>query len=113
MIKYNLALLLLIALIMPPVLAVGDSDLLCSEISDDLSAAGGCVDEDGFEDATTSTLSIGMIEIGDSFGIIVFMFIIVIITAMALLGLSTIQFLAEVKQFSQSIRLSDKPRKPK
>ena len=54
-------------------------DALCATISSDLFAAGGCVDEDGFEDATTSSLAIGTLEFGDSFGLLVFLFIIAIL----------------------------------
>ena len=54
-------------------------DALCASISDDLSTANGCVDEDGFEDSTTSSLSIGMLELGDSSGIIILMFVLALI----------------------------------
>lgn len=50
-------------------------DLLCTAISDDLFQANGCVDSDGFEDATTSSLSIGMLEAGDSSGLAIFLLI--------------------------------------
>ncbi len=72
-------LLIMVTLSAPAYAATGDQDILCSSISDDLNAAGGCVDEDGFEDATTSTLSIGMLEVGDSSGLIVLMIVIAII----------------------------------
>lgn len=74
-------LLIMMALAAPAFAATGDEDLLCSAISEDLSTAGGCVDEDGFEDATTSALSIGMLEVGDSSGLLVLMFIIAVIAA--------------------------------
>ena len=74
-------LLVMLSLAAPAFAATGDEDLLCSAISEDLNSAGGCVDEDGFEDATTSALSIGMLEVGDSFGLLVLMFIIAVITA--------------------------------
>ncbi len=50
-------------------------DALCTSVSSDLFAANGCVDEDGFEDATTSALSIGVLEFGDSTGLIIFLII--------------------------------------
>ncbi len=50
-------------------------DALCTSVSTDLFAANGCVDEDGFEDATTSALSIGALEFGDSSGLIIFLLV--------------------------------------
>ncbi len=67
MIKHSFILLLILAITTFTFAANGNQDLLCSSISDDLNAAGGCVDEDGFEDATTSSMSVGMLEIGDKF----------------------------------------------
>ncbi|KKN43744.1 hypothetical protein LCGC14_0700260 [marine sediment metagenome] len=46
--------------------ATGNVDSLCSEISDDLSAAGGCVDDDDLEDTITSTGALVVLETGDS-----------------------------------------------
>ena len=74
-------LLVMVAFTSPVFAATGDRDILCKSISSDLNVAGGCVDEDGFEDATTSSLAIGMLEIGDSFGLLVLMFIIAVIAA--------------------------------
>ncbi len=56
-------------------------DALCASISGDLAIANGCVDSDGFEDATTSTLSIGTLEIGDNSGLVILMIVVAIIVA--------------------------------
>ena len=71
----------MVALSAPAFAATGDEDLLCKAISDDLNTAGGCVDEDGFEDATTSSLSIGMLELGDSSGLLILMFVLGVVAA--------------------------------
>jgi len=89
--------IIMVALATPVYAAIGNPDTLCSAISTDLNTAGGCVDEDGFEDATTSTLAIGMLEVGDSSGLIILMVVIAIIvsvlvgavTAVIILGKKT------------------------
>ena len=51
-------------------------DALCASISSDLFVANGCVDEDGFEDATSSSLAIGTLEFGDASGLLIFLLIV-------------------------------------
>ncbi len=66
-VKQILPMLLILAFFAPSVLgATGDVDLLCSSISDDLNVAGGCVDDDGLEDAVTSATGLFVLEGGDS-----------------------------------------------
>ena len=96
MIKHSFIFLILLFLAIN-VSAVGDPDALCSTISDDLSEAGGCVDEDGFEDSTTSSLSIGMLELGDSSGIVIFMIVLAIINAI-FAGLTILKSIKKPKQ---------------
>ena len=50
--------------------ATGDVDALCSSISDDLATAGGCIDDDDFEDTITSTGGLFTLETGDKAGLI-------------------------------------------
>ncbi len=50
--------------------ATGDVDALCSSISDDLSVAGGCIDDNDLEDTITSTGGLFTLETGDKAGLI-------------------------------------------
>ncbi len=50
--------------------AAGNVNVLCQSISDDLNSAGGCIDDDDFEDTITSTGGLFTLETGDKAGLI-------------------------------------------
>ena len=55
--------------------ATGNVDTLCSEMVDDLSVAGGCVDEDGIIDGIFSTSTLLILGVGSLAILIVLAFI--------------------------------------
>lgn len=59
--------------------ATGNVDLLCSAVSDDLSVAGGCVDDDGLEDTVTSSSGLFILEAGDKAGILILFLVVAFI----------------------------------
>lgn len=50
--------------------STGNVNTLCQAISDDLNSAGGCIDDDDFEDTITSTGGLFTLETGDKAGLI-------------------------------------------
>lgn len=49
---------------------LGTVNELCIQMNDDLAAAGGCIDDDGFEDTITSSSGLFVLESGDISGIV-------------------------------------------
>lgn len=70
--------LLLSLIAIPAMAATGNQDTLCKQISNDLNVAGGCVDDDGLEDAVTSSISLYTLEIGNKAGFIILGFALLI-----------------------------------
>ena len=56
--------------------ATGNVNELCNSISDDLSTAGGCIDDDDLEDTITSSGGLFVLETGDKSGLLILFIVI-------------------------------------
>ena len=56
--------------------ATGNVDNLCGSISDDLNAAGGCIDDNDLEDTITSSAGLFVLEGGDKSGLLMLFVVI-------------------------------------
>ena len=61
--------------------AAGNVNTLCSSISDDLSTAGGCIDDNDLEDTITSSGGLFVLETGDKSGLLMLFIVIGIIVS--------------------------------
>ena len=62
----------------PPLPLASTVNRLCSQISDDLAVAGGCIDDDGLEDTITSAGGLFILEGGDTAGLLLLFIVLAI-----------------------------------